>query len=106
MPQVKEALQTFYRSLDQFTTATNRKKEVAVIWSTIDDEDLEFIAQYLLEGGMKNKVMATTVRGVARANKHLRMGIIHLPRFYLNIKHFMDNGGFVSPFGFGFGKQK
>lgn len=98
VPQVKEALYTFFKAADQFASMANRKKEVAVIWQTIDDDDTEFIATYLIEGGMKNKVMAATVRGVARANKHLRLGIISLPRFYLYIKHFMDNG-FANPFG-------
>lgn len=98
--RLKEALRVFFKLTDKGIGLTTKKEEarVVLIWSTIDNDELDVIVTTLLESGQKSKIIAQSVRNITYNYKKLEMGLILAPRFVLSVQHYLHNG-FKIPFG-------
>ena len=92
-----DSLATCWDLVDKGISATNKNRAEFALWGTITDDENEFLASWLIEGGMKNRVVARAVRQIAATNKFLRLGLITLPRAYASWRHYLDNAGFALP---------
>ena len=95
LPKLMKALETVFEYADTFITHTNRKTKEAKIWSSIDKEDLEILAEEMIDSAKRSKIVATATRKVVAAHRMLRVGLITLPRFIQTYKHYTKNGGFM-----------
>lgn len=98
--RLKEALRVFFQLTDKGIGLTTKKEEarVVLIWSSIDNDELDVIVTTLLESGQKSKIIAQSVRNITYNYKKLQMGLILAPRFVLSVQHYLHNG-FKLPFG-------
>lgn len=97
-PKMITIVQTIFHYMDIAIGATNRQHVDAYIWQTIDPGDCEVIADLVLEGGKKSRIVATSVRRLSMSYRMLQVGIITLPRFIQTFQHYQKNGGFALPF--------
>ena len=91
-------MSTIFRYMDEGITATNREKAKAVIWSDMDDDDIDVFVEVIIGSAKKSRIVATAVRQVSKSYAMLRLGIITGPRFMATVKHYQNHGGFVLPF--------
>jgi len=94
MPKTVASLRTMCRYLDEGITATTRDGSRANIWRTIDDEDLQVLAEAMIEAGRKSRIIATTVRKMVGMHRMLQIGLITGPRFVMTLQHYQRHGGF------------
>lgn len=90
-------LQAIFTGIDTLITQTNARKNVAYIWSGIDEEDCIVLANVLLNAGMKTEAVAWAVRGIVDAHEKYQIGAILLPRFLATVQFYADNGGMKLP---------
>lgn len=90
-------LEQLERGIDEIISHTNKAQAEAAIWSTIDREDNEFLADALLNAALKDPAVAWAVRGIVHANAMLRAGIITLPRFVETVRFYREHGGIALP---------
>jgi len=90
-------LESLERGLDDLITNTNKQHAEAAIWSTIDREDNEFLADALLRAATKDPAVAWAVRGIAESSAWLRAGIITVPRFFDMLRFYKEHGGLALP---------
>lgn len=89
--------------MDSFITWSNRDQAEAIIWRTIDEQEIKVIADHLVQMGLGSKLAATALRGMARTYRTWEIGVITLPRAAMSIRHYAEHGGFVIP---GFTQRK
>jgi len=94
LPKAQASLRTLCRYLDEGITATTRDGTRANIWRTIDDEDLQVLAEAMIEAGRKSRIIATTVRKMVGMHRMLQIGLITGPRFVMTLQHYQRHGGF------------
>lgn len=94
LPKTQASLRTLFRYADEGITATTRDGMRASIWRTIDDEDLQILADAMVEAGRKSRIIATTVRKMVGMHRMLQIGLITGPRFVMTLQHYKRHGGF------------
>ena len=94
LPKTQASLRTLFRYADEGITATTRDGARASIWRTIDDEDLQILADAMVEAGRKSRIIATTVRKMVGMHRMLQIGLITGPRFVMTLQHYKRHGGF------------
>jgi hypothetical protein len=92
-PKLIQALLGSSESLDDLLTTTNRRHAQAEIWSTMDQQDAETLADALLMFGRKSAIGAGIVRGVAQGYLGFRALTILGPRLWQTAKWYPENGG-------------
>lgn len=95
LPKVKALLEFVFRHMDKGISISNRNKTEAHIWSAIDDEDINIIAEHLVEMGKASKIVATAVRRMTNSYRLLQIGLITLPKFIQTFQFYQSNGGFA-----------
>lgn len=86
-------LREFEKGLDGIITATNANGVEAIIWQTIDDEDNSFLADLMVQAGMRIPIAAAVVRTLANSAWQFRLAGIAGPRFMQTWNHYTTNGG-------------
>lgn len=81
-------------SADEALTKTNRHKAEAEIWSTMDDSDIETLADTMLQLGKRSSIAAGAVRMTAQGYLNIRALFIIAPRLYETVKWYPEHGGF------------
>jgi hypothetical protein len=76
---------------------TNRAQAPAVIWSDLEDDELDVLADAMISVARINPAAAQAVRGVVWAWKRVKVGIITVPRFLMTVDHYAENGGIYLP---------
>lgn len=84
----------FEKGLDGAITATSKGHD-AWIWQGIDEEDNKFLADLMVQAGMRIPAAAYVVRTLANSAWQFRLAGITGPRFMQTWNHY-------SQFGFGF----
>lgn len=90
-------LEQLEAGVDEIISNTNKAREEAAIWSTIDREDNEFLADGLIHWALKDPAVAWAVRGIAHSSNLLRAGVILLPRFVESVRFYASHGGLTLP---------
>lgn len=68
--------------LDQFIQATTKGHMSVVIWSNLDKDDCEVLADYLISKGKTNEKTAQLVRNISELSDNIKRMVIVLPRTY------------------------
>jgi hypothetical protein len=82
----------FWKVADDVITHTNKAKQTAIIWQTIDAIATEKLVVVLLGAGQKHPLVAESIRHMAEAFKALQVGAILGPRFVATWRFYMENG--------------
>lgn len=86
-------LEEFEKGLDGAITHTNKRGAEAFIWQTIDAKDNGFLADLMIQAGMRIPAAAAVVRALANSAWELRLAGIVGPRFMQTWEHYTTNGG-------------
>jgi hypothetical protein len=78
--------------MDEFIKATTHGHRDVYIWSQIDNDDAEVIADYLIERGKQNGHVAKVVREVSTLLDKLKLGLIVAPKVYATIMVYIERG--------------
>lgn len=97
-PHIVGALKVLFKGLDKGISLTNRDRAEAWIWQSIDDREVQVIADHLVSMGLESRLAATALRGMARTYRTWEIGVITLPRAVLSIQFYAEHGGFAMPF--------
>lgn len=90
--RMKSVIRTANRGIDSMLTATNKQKQKAIIWATMDNEEISVIATHIVEMGMASHVVAQAVRRITQTHRLLEIGVITLPRFVSTYRFYLENG--------------
>ncbi len=92
-----DALADYFKYGDELMSGTSANGVQAMIWSSIDDEELGILIDAWLARARVDSTAA--YYAVAAVNNHykLKIGLILAPRFYQTFKFYVDNG-MRSPF--------
>ena len=93
-PEFRKALDVVFWEVDKIISKTNKEHAEAVIWSNIDNDDMDFLAEYLVDGARKNKIIATMVERTVQSHRHMRAGMITGPRVAQTFMFYGQHGGF------------
>lgn len=77
---------------DDFIYATNKKHEQVQIWSGIDGEDAELIADVFLRRARRSAKVAAGITGAVEKHEDLRVAVIILPRMIQTFMVYFQNG--------------
>lgn len=98
-PFLIDAVRGYSDELDNWISRTNRAKtQIApehdnLIWSDLEDREVETLVDGMLIIGQRNKQAAAAVRGIARTWRMVEAGLILGPRFIKTLRFYADNGG-------------
>lgn len=98
-PFLLDAVRGYSDELDNWISRTNRAKtQIApehdnLIWSDLEDREIETLVDGMLIVGQRNKQAAAAVRGIARTWRMVEAGLILGPRFLKTVRFYADNGG-------------
>ena len=92
-PRLIEYLTWQSEHMDQFIIATTRGHDTTiVIWSDLDDAEIEIVADWLLNRARTDKATATAVRYAVTLLERIKVGIIILPRMYRTMMIYLQRG--------------
>lgn len=83
--------------LDDFISATTKGHEVVEIWSNLDHDDAEIIADFLISRAKVNETAAIAVRFGAEMMDKIKLGIIIGPRVLSTMKVYLERGFSIGP---------
>lgn len=83
--------------LDDFISATTKGHAPIEIWSTIDRDDAEIIADFLISQAKVNDGAAVAVRYAATIMEKIKLGIIIGPRVYHTMMAYIERGFSIGP---------
>lgn len=83
--------------LDEFISATTRGHAPVEIWSTLDYDDAEILADYLISRARVDERAAVAVRYAATIMDKIKLGIIVGPRLYQTMLTYFDRGFSIGP---------
>lgn len=89
-----EALEEAAVQADRFISDTNRARTHVIIWSNMDEQEVETLADYMLSRGVQNKAAAAVVRGVVQVWSDIEVMVILGPRFWDTFMAYRNGGGF------------
>lgn len=92
-PVLVEMLEHATDGLDDFLTNTNRAQNKADIWSNMDEQDIDLLADTFLKLGHRSSVAAGVVRAGAQGYMNARALLLILPRLYATAFWYPRNGG-------------
>lgn len=78
--------------MDSFIQATTKKHLSVFIWSTMDENEAELLAKFLLARGKRDATTATLVRQMADLMEKIELGLILLPRAYATMRTYFERG--------------
>lgn len=90
--QLIEILAGLFEDTDKLLTVTSATKKQANIWSSIDDQEIEIIADAWVSWGRKSARGAAVVRRVVREWRKYQVALILGPRFVETIGFVAENG--------------
>lgn len=92
-PRLIEYITWQSEHLDQLIIATTKGHDPSIIiWSDLEDAEIELTADFLLNRGRRDPITAQAVRYAAELLDRLRIGIIYAPRVYKTISIYMMRG--------------
>ena len=94
LPKTMEALDSLFLNVDKFISFSNKEKAQAVIWSNMDESDLKLLAEIVIDGAKKSRILATATEKFVQSHKMLRAGFITFPRFYQTWLFYQEHSGF------------
>lgn len=83
--------------LDDFISATTRGHLPVEIWSDLDKDDAEIIADFFISQGRVNDRAAVAVRYAATMMDKIKLGIIIGPRMYRTMITYIERGFSIGP---------
>jgi hypothetical protein len=95
LPRVRGWLDFIFRQMDKFISATNRDRAEAEIWQEIDAEDIDIIANHLVDMAKASRIVATAVRRISNSFRMLQIGLITAPKFIQTAQFYSQHGGFT-----------
>lgn len=94
-PQLIEMITHGSDEADDFLSKHNRLQQEAEIWSTLEDEDIELLADTLLRLGYRSSIAAGVVRAGAQGYMNIRAVMLIVPRLFQTAQWFPQHGGFT-----------
>ena len=94
-PQLIEMITHGSDEADDFLTKHNRFQQEAEIWSTLEDADIELLADTLLKLGYRSSIAAGVVRAGAQGYMNIRAIMLIVPRLFQTGQWFPQHGGFT-----------
>ncbi len=91
-PKLIHAIEWQSEHADHFITATTKRHVAVVIWSDISMDDIEIIADFLLERGKSDVQTAIVVRAMAELLDKVKVGLVVLPRAWRTIAYYLQTG--------------
>lgn len=85
-------LKAVLEGLDWGLTHSNKARAEAVIWQTIDDEDVAYLVGLMLNAGVRIPAASAAVRALAQISHQYKVGTILLPRFLESWRFYSRNG--------------
>lgn len=95
-PKLIESLIWQSEHMDQFIEATTKGHESVTIWSDLDRDEIEIVADFLLERGKKSERTAQVVRNMSTLMLRIKLGMISLPRAYKTFATYIERGFSIS----------
>lgn len=92
-PALIAAMMDYFKYMDEVIYATNKAHAQVQIWSAIDSEECEVLANVWIGFAKRSARSATRVVAVVNSHAQLEAGIILLPKFYQTFRAYADNGG-------------
>lgn len=96
-PTIRIVYVELFKTMDEGLTLTNRAQAEAMIWRTIDDEELDSLVDFTLENARHVPVVAGAVRATAEFWKRFGIAAIITPRIIESFQFYGANG--FDPFG-------
>lgn len=90
-------LKIVFEWMDDAISFTNRDKAKAEIWTAIDYEDMQKLADALIAIGKKNASTAVAIRGMVQSYLYMEAGIITSRRVYETFMFYREHHGFTIP---------
>lgn len=94
-PNLVEALEDALPLLDQFILATNKAHNKPYIYSSLDNEDIDKLANWWLKKACKSSEMAAAANQLIAYHDDVEILVMTLPMFGDTFKFYKDNGGFT-----------
>jgi hypothetical protein len=92
-PVLIEMLTHGTEGLDDFLEKSNRNGANCDIWSSMDDDEIEILADTFLKLGRRTTVAAGIVRMTATGYLNIQAALILLPRLWQTATWYPRNGG-------------
>lgn len=89
---VVTAIQKYCELADEAIPLASKSGAPVQIWSTLDQNEAEILADCLLDLAQRWAVPAAVVRGIVRTYTWLEVGLITLPRFKQTIGYYLREG--------------
>lgn len=83
--------------MDDFISATTRGHETVEIWSNLDQDDAEIIADFLISRARVSVNTAVVVRTAAGLMDKIKLGLIIGPRVLSTFRIYMERGFSIGP---------
>jgi hypothetical protein len=87
-----DAIKWWAEHLDEFIVASTKGHQPVEIWSELDDEDAEVLAEVLLAQGKRSARVAQRVRGIVNTYDELRVALILAPKAWRTLQTYMQRG--------------
>lgn len=94
-PDLVEALRDGLPLLDQVILATNRAHAKPYIYASIDDEDIDKLANWWLKKARKSGEMAEAARQIIAYHDDVEILLMIIPTIPQTLAFYKDNGGFT-----------
>jgi hypothetical protein len=91
-PKIIEFVTWTSDHLDEALTAITKGHEEIIIWSNLDETEIEIIADFLISRGKKSEQAAILVRNMAVFIERVQLSLIVIPRMYLTAKILFEKG--------------
>lgn len=85
-------IRTWFDFNDKALSITNRRGAQAEIWSTIPDNEVNILAEFLIERGRRSAVVAHAVRSMVDLWRTYAVALILAPAFWESFVFYMRNG--------------
>lgn len=83
--------------MDDFISATTRGHEAVEIWSNLDQDDAEIIADFLISRARVSVNAAIVVRTASGLMDKIKLGLIVGPRVFSTFRVYMERGFSIGP---------
>lgn len=92
-----DAMADYFKYADELMSGTNASGVEAMIFQTIDDEEIGILVDAWLTRAQEDPAVANAVVQAVNLHYKFKVGLILLPRFYKAFQFYVDNG-IRSPF--------
>lgn len=78
--------------LDEFIQATTKGHQSVEIWSTLEEEEIEILVDFLIQRGKTNPETAQLVRNMSVLMDRIKLAVIIVPRMYQTALTYINRG--------------